>query len=89
MRRSPKHARLVLLMRYLRELPQQEIAEALEIPIGTVKSRINYGLPSAPPLSDSSGDRQREVKGRARANGALDPDLPTMRLDDALGDRQA
>jgi RNA polymerase sigma-70 factor (ECF subfamily) len=31
-------------MRYLQELSQQEIAEALEIPIGTVKSRIAYGL---------------------------------------------
>ena len=40
----PRQARLVLRMRYLQELSQQEIAEALEIPIGTVKSRINYGL---------------------------------------------
>ena len=40
----PRHAQLVLRMRYLQELSQQEIAEALEIPIGTVKSRINYGL---------------------------------------------
>jgi DNA-directed RNA polymerase specialized sigma24 family protein len=31
-------------MRYLQALSQQEIAEALEIPIGTVKSRIAYGL---------------------------------------------
>ena len=42
----PPHAQLVLRMRYLEELSQQEIAEALEIPIGTVKSRINYGLRS-------------------------------------------
>ena len=40
----PRQAQLVLRMRYLEELSQQEIAEALEIPIGTVKSRINYGL---------------------------------------------
>ena len=40
----PRHTQLVLRMRYLQELSQQEIAEALEIPIGTVKSRINYGL---------------------------------------------
>jgi len=40
----PRQAQLVLRMRYLQELSQQEIAEALEIPIGTVKSRINYGL---------------------------------------------
>lgn len=40
----PRRAQLVLRMRYLQELSQQEIAEALEIPVGTVKSRIAYGL---------------------------------------------
>ena len=40
----PRRAQLVLRMRYLQELSQQEIAEALEIPVGTVKSRVAYGL---------------------------------------------
>jgi RNA polymerase sigma-70 factor (ECF subfamily) len=40
----PGRTQLVLRMRYLQALSQQEIAEALEIPIGTVKSRIAYGL---------------------------------------------
>jgi RNA polymerase sigma-70 factor (ECF subfamily) len=40
----PPAARVVLRMRYLQELTQPEIAEALEIPLGTVKSRISYGL---------------------------------------------
>ncbi len=40
----PRKAQLVLRMRYLQELSQQEIAEVLEIPLGTVKSRIAYGL---------------------------------------------
>ena len=43
-RGEPRQAQLVLRMRYLQELSQHEIAEALEIPIGMVKSRINYGL---------------------------------------------
>ena len=40
----PAAAQTVLRLRYLQSLTQQEIAEALEIPIGTVKSRIAYGL---------------------------------------------
>ena len=40
----PPACQTVLRMRYLHELSQLEIAEALEIPVGTVKSRIHYGL---------------------------------------------
>lgn len=40
----PPAAQLVLRMHYLQALTHQEIAEALEIPIGTVKSRLAYGL---------------------------------------------
>lgn len=40
----PPHAQIAIRMHYLQELSQQEIAEALEIPIGAVKSRIAYGL---------------------------------------------
>lgn len=35
---------VVLRMHYLEEMPYAEIAEALEIPLGTVKSRLAYGL---------------------------------------------
>ncbi len=40
----PTASRTVLRLHYLESLTQQEIAEALEIPLGTVKSRIGYGL---------------------------------------------
>jgi RNA polymerase sigma-70 factor (ECF subfamily) len=40
----PAGAQVVLRMHYLQSLTQQDVAEALGIPIGTVKSRIAYGL---------------------------------------------
>lgn len=36
--------RAVIVLRYLWDLPQADIAKALGIPVGTVKSRINRGL---------------------------------------------
>ena len=40
----PPVAQVALRLRYLHELSQDEIAAALEVPVGTVKSRIAYGL---------------------------------------------
>lgn len=40
----PPSAGAVVRMHYLDELSLVEIAEALEIPVGTVKSRLAYGL---------------------------------------------
>jgi RNA polymerase sigma-70 factor (ECF subfamily) len=42
----PPASQLVVRMHYLDELSYAEIAEALEIPLGTVKSRIAYGIRS-------------------------------------------
>jgi RNA polymerase sigma-70 factor (ECF subfamily) len=40
----PDHHRRVLVLRYVEEYSYQEIADALDCSIGTVKSRIHYAL---------------------------------------------
>jgi len=42
--RLPGHQREVVLLFYYQELSQQQIAESLGIPLGTVKSRLSLGL---------------------------------------------
>jgi RNA polymerase sigma-70 factor (ECF subfamily) len=42
--RLPDHQREVVILRYYQELSLNEIAEALNIPVGTVKSRLSLGL---------------------------------------------
>ncbi|NWF69100.1 MAG: RNA polymerase sigma factor [Chloroflexi bacterium] len=44
LRRLPDHQRAVVILRYYQELSLAEIAEALNIPVGTVKSRLSIGL---------------------------------------------
>jgi RNA polymerase sigma-70 factor, ECF subfamily len=55
MRLSPEQ-RAVVVMRYLLELTPGEIAEALELPRGTVNSRLRRGLDA---LGDLIGERPR------------------------------
>jgi RNA polymerase sigma-70 factor (ECF subfamily) len=38
--------RTILILRFYNELPYEEIAEILEIPVGTAKSRVNFALVS-------------------------------------------
>jgi RNA polymerase sigma-70 factor (ECF subfamily) len=40
----PDHQREVIILRYCQELSLAEIAETLDIPVGTVKSRLSLGL---------------------------------------------
>jgi RNA polymerase sigma-70 factor (ECF subfamily) len=39
----PISQRMVVVLYYLDDLSLQEISEILEIPVGTVKSRLHYG----------------------------------------------
>jgi len=39
----PVTQRVVVVLYYLGELPLREISEILEVPVGTVKSRLHYG----------------------------------------------
>ena len=52
-----KH-RTVLVLRYLNDMPYAEIAAALEIPLGTVKSRLNHALTC---LKERMASRQETV----------------------------
>jgi RNA polymerase sigma-70 factor (ECF subfamily) len=40
----PEHLRLILILGYYQKLPYAEIAEILEIPVGTVKSRLHAAV---------------------------------------------
>lgn len=46
--------REVLLLYYMADLPMAEVAEMLNLPLGTVKSRINRGLKSLRKLKEST-----------------------------------
>ncbi len=40
----PEHLRLILVLGYFQQLPYAQIAEILEIPVGTVKSRLHSAV---------------------------------------------
>jgi len=42
--RMPEHLRLILMLGYYQQLPYAEIAEILQIPVGTVKSRLHAAV---------------------------------------------
>ena len=41
--RLPDKYRSVIILRYIEELPLQEIGDILELPLGTVKTRVHRG----------------------------------------------
>ena len=42
--RMPDHLRLILILGYFQQLPYAQIADILEIPVGTVKSRLHSAV---------------------------------------------
>ena len=70
-RRLPLEQRVVLVLNHLEGLTQTEIASTLDLPLGTVKSRLRYALEAMraaleaddrPPLPVAAGDE----RGRRR-----------------------
>lgn len=56
--RLPESARIALTLREFEQLSYKEIAEVLQIPIGTVMSRLNYARESLKKLlSEGDGDQ--------------------------------
>jgi len=41
--RLPDKYRAVIILKYIEELPLQEISDILDIPLGTVKTRVHRG----------------------------------------------
>jgi RNA polymerase sigma-70 factor, ECF subfamily len=58
MRRIPLRHREVLVLRYVAELPLEEVARQLRLPVGTVKSRLNRARKA---LADQLGERREGV----------------------------
>ena len=44
----PEKYRSVIVLKYIEELPLQEISEILDLPLGTVKTRVHRGRRSSP-----------------------------------------
>ncbi len=61
----PKEFRVVLVMADVQDLPYDEIASALEIPVGTVKSRVFRGRAA---LGRALGVARGEPSGASRAS---------------------
>jgi len=59
------HLRAPLILFYMQDLPYKEIAEILEVPLGTVQSRIARGKARLFELLKGTGDPSREGKGAA------------------------
>jgi RNA polymerase sigma-70 factor (ECF subfamily) len=65
-RRLPLDQRSVLVLQHYLELSHTEIAETLGLPLGTVKSRVRYGI-AAMRAALEADDRAATTAGRRSA----------------------
>ena len=59
--RLPLVQRMVVVLYYVKDLSLQEISEVLDVPVGTVKSRLYYGRRVLKQRLESNGFNLREV----------------------------
>jgi len=58
----PLSQRMVVVLYYINDLSLQEISEVLDVPVGTVKSRLYYGRKALKTELESNGLDLREVQ---------------------------
>ena len=71
--------RIIVVLRFWRGLPVEEIAERLGIPAGTVKSRLHYALKSLRTAIESSEVDSSEVGSSAIEPPAIQPSKEARR----------
>ncbi len=55
----PEHQRAVIVLRYYGELSLSEIAGRLDLPVGTVKSRLSLGIRALREVMKAKGEREK------------------------------
>jgi len=60
--RLPIMQRMVVVLYYINDLPLQEISEVLDVPVGTVKSRLYYGRQTLKEQLESRAGKIPEVQ---------------------------
>jgi len=58
----PISQRMVVVLYYINDLSLKEISEILDVPVGTIKSRLHYGRQALKRHLESNGFPVREVK---------------------------
>jgi RNA polymerase sigma-70 factor (ECF subfamily) len=62
LRRLPLAQREAIALHYLADLPIHEVAEAIGVPVGTVKARLSRGRAALAVLLDDTADTTEEVR---------------------------